>query len=54
MYLDNRKFLPHDSKLRRDKSKFPFKNQELEPAPHKREYENLKDVHKAYDSAETK
>lgn len=54
VYLHNRTFLPDNSELRRDVTNFPTKAEDLGSAPCKRMYENLKDIHKAYDASQTK
>ena len=54
VYLQNRKFLMENSELRHDVSKFPDKEMDLDPAPPKRLYEDIIDLHKAYDSSQSK
>ena len=54
VYLQNRRFLPMDSVLRKDTKQFPSKTSEVRDAPPMRVYETVKDCHKAYDLAPTK
>ena len=54
VYLDNRKFLPEDSPLRKDARNFPSKSKELLSAPQSRKYAELRDNHVAHDNAKNK
>ena len=53
VYLQNRRFLPMDSVLRKDTKQFPSKTCEMHAAPPIRSYETVKKCHKAYDLAPT-
>ena len=53
-YLDSRRFLPFDSSLRKDSRNYPSKSEETRPAPSRRVYSIMKDVHTAYYLAKTK
>lgn len=54
VYLQNRRFLPMDSVLRKETKQFPSKTHEVRDTPPMRAYETVKDCHKAYDLAPTK
>ena len=49
VYLENRRFLPSSSPLRKQSTGFPSGEQELQAAPAKRSFEETKDFHIAYD-----
>ena len=53
IYLDNRCFLPSESSLRKDTSRFPIKAEELRPPPPTKNYSDMKAYHQAYEKTGT-
>ena len=51
VYLQNRRFLPETSGLRRDQHNFPHKREEHNPPPSKKNSSEMRDYHKAVDNA---
>ena len=54
VYLDSRRFVPITSPLRSDKRNFPSKSKEILSPPTPTTYDEVKNNHKAYESAKTK
>ena len=48
VYLENRRYLPKDSRLRLDSTHFPDKKKENRSAPEKKSYADLKCYHTEY------
>ena len=53
-YLQNRRYLPLQSKLRYDNKHFPEKTVELRLPPQERQYDKVKSLHISYDTLKTK
>ena len=54
LYLQNRRYLPADSALRKDNNNFPEKRTESRNPPLKRDLEKVKAYHLAYSKAKNK
>ena len=53
VYLDNRRYLPNDSTLRKEKHTFPSKNEETLPPPPKRSFRLMHDHQHAFQNSYT-
>ena len=49
IYFENRRYLPPDSSLRKQKRGFPTQNWELQPPPAKKSFDVVKQCHYAFD-----
>lgn len=50
LYLENRKFLPHDCTLRTESHGFPNNSEESNPPPTKKRFCDIKKLHRAYEN----
>lgn len=54
VYLENRRFLPADSELRKEKAAFPTNSDELQPPPKLKVFEEQKKFHHVYEKVTTR
>lgn len=54
VYLDNRRYLPTESSLRKEKDGFPMKNEELKPPPAKRTFSAIHNHRLAFQNSLTR